>query len=94
MSTSLATLVPNEHEHLEDEIARTKAELEAVSNKLKRLIQLRQLSEATEAATEALDKLASRAAAQKQSHEQIFASIEKLTGRLAEAYREPPEAAK
>src|SRR6516225_8646781 len=68
MSTSLATLVPNEDEHLEDEIARTKAELEAVSNKLQRLIQLRQLSEATEAATEALDKLASRAAAQKQSH--------------------------
>lgn len=90
MSFSLDDLILNEHELLEHEIVRTEAELEAVSNKLQRLIQLRQLSEATEAATEALDKLASRAAAQKQSHEQIFASIEELTGRLAG----PPEAAK
>jgi hypothetical protein len=42
MNVSLATLVPNEQELLDDEIARTEAELEAVSNKLQRLIQLRQ----------------------------------------------------
>jgi hypothetical protein len=34
MNVSLASLVPNEHEFLDDEIARTEAELEAVNNKL------------------------------------------------------------
>jgi hypothetical protein len=85
MNVSLATLVPSEHEFLEDAIARTEAELEAVSNKLQRLIQLRQLSKDTEAAKEALSKLASEVAAQKQCQEAIFASIEVLKGRLAEA---------
>jgi Skp family chaperone for outer membrane proteins len=85
MNFSLATLVPDERQLLEDEIARTEAELEAVSNKLQRLIQLRQLSKDTEAAKEALDKLASEVAAQKQCQEQIFASIEVFKGRLAEA---------
>ncbi len=85
MTFTLATLVPNEHELLDDEIARTQAELEAVSSKLQRLIQLRQLSKDAEAAKEALDKLASQAAAQKQCQEQIFASIEVLKGQLAEA---------
>jgi Skp family chaperone for outer membrane proteins len=85
MNFSLATLVPDEDEVLRDEIARTEAELEAVSNKLKRLIQLRQLSDDTKAAREVLDKLASQAATQKRCHEQIFASIEVLKGRLAEA---------
>jgi hypothetical protein len=51
--------VPNEHEYLDHEIARTEAELDAVSNKLQRLIQLRQLGRDTEAAEDALDKLAS-----------------------------------
>ena len=55
MSFSLATLIPNEHELLEDEIARTEEELDAVSNKLQRLVQLRQLGQDTEAAKEALD---------------------------------------
>ena len=52
MSFSLATLIPNEHELLEDEITRTEAELDAVSNKLQRLVQLRQLGQDTEAAKE------------------------------------------
>ena len=75
MNFSLATLVPDEDEVLRDEIARTEAELEAVSNKLKRLIQLRQLSDDTKAAREVLDKLASQAATQKQCHEQIFVPL-------------------
>jgi predicted nucleic acid-binding Zn-ribbon protein len=85
LATFLANLVPNQHELLEDEIARTEAELETVSNKLRRLVQLRQLNKDTEAAKEALDNLASEMAAQNQCHEQIFASIEDLKGRLAEA---------
>jgi hypothetical protein len=84
MPFSLATLVPSAHELIDDEIARTEAELEAASNKLRPLIQLRQLSEDTNAAKEARDKLASQAAAQKQCHEQISASIEVLKGRLSE----------
>ena len=48
MNVSLAILVPHEPELLEDEIVRTEAELEAVSNKLQRLTQLRQLSKDTE----------------------------------------------
>ena len=59
MNVSLATLVPNEHEFLEDEIARTEAELDAVSNKLQRLVQLRQLGQDTDAAKDVLDKLTS-----------------------------------
>jgi uncharacterized protein YydD (DUF2326 family) len=85
MNVSLATLVPNEQELLDDEIARTEAELETVSNKLQRLTELRQLSADTDAAKEALDKLALEMAAQEQCHEPIFASIEDLKGRLAEA---------
>lgn len=81
----LANLVPNQHELLDDEIARTEAELEAVSNKLQRLTQLRQLGADTDAAKEVLDKLVSEMAAQQQCHEQIFASLEDLKGRLAEA---------
>jgi hypothetical protein len=84
MNFSLATLVPNDHQLLDDEIARAEAELEAVSNKLQRLIQLRQLSQNTEAAKETLGKLASEADAQKHCHDEIFASIEVLKGRLAE----------
>jgi hypothetical protein len=85
MTFSLATLVPSEHELLEDEIARTEAELEAVSNKLQRFIQLRQLSRGTEAAKGALDKLTSEIVGQTQCHEQIAASLEVLKTRLAEA---------
>ncbi len=93
MSFSLATLapnmkfalVPNKQELLEEEIARTEAELEAVSNKLQRLIQLRQLSHDTEAAKEALNNLASEIVAQTQCHEQIAASLEVLKTQLAEA---------
>ncbi len=85
LATFLSNLVPNQHELLEDEIARTEAELETVSNKLQRLVQLRQLNKATETAKEALDNLASEVAAQYQCHEQVFASIEDLKGRLAEA---------
>jgi hypothetical protein len=59
MNFGLATLVPNEHELLDHEIARTEAELDAVSNKLQRLVQLRCLGQDTEAAKEALDKLTS-----------------------------------
>jgi hypothetical protein len=84
MNFSLATLVPNEQELLDHEIARTEAELEAVSNKLQRLIQLRQLKEDTEAATQALDKLTSEVASQRQCQEQIFASIEVLKTQLDE----------
>ena len=84
MTFSQATLVPDEHELLDDAIARTEAELEAVSNRLQRLIQLRQLSEDTNTAKEALDKLASPAAARKQSHELISASIEVLKRRLTD----------
>jgi hypothetical protein len=73
MNVSLATLVPNEQELLDDEIARTEAELEAISNKLQRLIQLRQLNKDAEAAKEALGKLASEIAGQKQCQEEIFA---------------------
>ena len=58
MNVSLGILVPHEPELLEDEIVRTEGELEAVSNKLQRLTQLRQLSKDTEVAKEALDKLA------------------------------------
>ena len=85
MNVSLATLVPHEPELLEDEIVRTEAELEAVSNKLQRLTQLRQLSKDTEVAKEALDKLASKIAAQNLCHEQIAASLEVLKTQLAEA---------
>jgi hypothetical protein len=85
MSFSLATLIPNEHQLLEDEIARTEEELDAVSNKLQRLVQLRQLGQDTEAAKEALDKLASEIVAQKQCHEQIATSVDILKTRLAEA---------
>jgi len=83
MNVSLATLVPHEPELLEDEIVRTEAELEAVSNKLQRLTQLRQLSKDTEVAKEALDKLASEMAAQNLCHEQIAASLEVLKTQLA-----------
>ena len=85
LTTFLANLVPNQHELLDDEIARTEAELETVSNRLQRLTQLRQLTADTDAAKEVLDKLPSEMAAQEQCHEQIFASIEDLKGRLAEA---------
>jgi hypothetical protein len=85
MNVSLATLVPHEPELLEDEIVRTEAELEAVSNKLQRLTQLRQLSKDTEVAKEALDKLASEMAAQNLCHEQIADSLEVLKTQLAEA---------
>jgi hypothetical protein len=85
MNVSLATLVPHEPEVLEDEIARTEAELEAVSNKLHRLTQLRQLSKDADVAKEALDKLASEMAAQNQCHEQIAATLEVLKTQLAEA---------
>ena len=85
MSFSLDDLILNEHELLEHEIARTEAELEAVSNKLQRLIQLLHLGEDVEAAKEVLDKLASEVASRKQCQEQIFASIEVLKRRLAEA---------
>ena len=63
MSFEQATLVPNEEELLDQEIARTQAELEVVNNRLQRLIQLRRLNEDTEAATQVLDKLASEVAA-------------------------------
>jgi uncharacterized protein YydD (DUF2326 family) len=85
MSFSLDDLILNEHELLEHEIVRTEAELEAVSNKLQRLIQLLHLGEDVEAAKEVLDKLASGVASRKQCQEQIFASIEVLKRRLAEA---------
>ena len=85
MSFSQATLVPNQQELLDEEIARTEAELEAASNRLQRLIQLRQLSKDTQVAKEALDKLASEMAAQNQFHEQIAASLENLKTQLAEA---------
>jgi predicted nuclease with TOPRIM domain len=85
MNVSLATLVPNEHEFLDDEIARTEAELEAVSDKLQRLIQLRELRKDAETANEALDNLAAEVAAQKRCQEEIFASIEVLKGRFDEA---------
>ena len=85
MSFSLDDLILNEHELLEHEIVRTEAELEAVSNKLQRLIQLLHLGEDVEAAKEVLDKLASEVASRKQCQEQIFASIEVLKRRLAEA---------
>ncbi len=85
MSFSLDDLILNEHELLEHEIARTEAELDAVSNKLQRLIQLLHLGEDVEAAKEVLDKLASQVASRKQCQEQIFASIEVLKRRLAEA---------
>lgn len=85
MNVSLATLVPHEPELLEDEIVRTEAELEAVSNKLQRLTQLRQLSKDTEVAKEALDKLASEMVAQNLCHEQIATSLEVLKTQLAEA---------
>ena len=84
MSFKQATLVPNEEELLDQEIARTQAELEVVSNRLQRLIQLRRLNEDTEAATQVLDKLASEVAAQKERQEQVFASIGVLRQRLAE----------
>ena len=84
MNVSLATLVPHEPEVLEDEIAKTEAELDAVKNKLQRLTQLRQLSKDTEEAREALDKLASEMAAQNHCHEQIAASLEVLKTQLAE----------
>ena len=84
MSFEQATLVPNEEELLDQEITRTQAELEVVSNRLQRLIQLRRLNEDTEAATQVLDKLASEVAAQKERQEQVFASIEVLRQRLAE----------
>jgi len=63
MSFEQATLVPNEEELLDQEIARAQAELEVVSNRLQRPIQLRRLNEDTEAATQVLDKLASDVAA-------------------------------
>ena len=85
MSFSLDDLILNEHELLEHEIARTEAELDAVSNKLQRLIQLLHLGEDVEAAKEVLDKLASEVASRNQCQEQIFASIEVLKRRLAEA---------
>jgi uncharacterized protein YydD (DUF2326 family) len=85
VSFSLDALILNEHELLEHEIARTEAELDAVSNKLQRLIQLLHLGEDVEAAKEVLDKLASEVASRKQCQEQIFASIEVLKRRLAEA---------
>ncbi len=85
MNVSLATLVPHEPELLEDEIAKTEAELEAVNNKLQRLVQLRQLSQDTQAAKEALDKLTSEIVGRTQCQEQIFASIEILKTQLAEA---------
>jgi hypothetical protein len=85
MSFSLAILIPNEHELLEDEIARTEAELEAVSNKLQRLVQLRQLGQDTDAAKDVLDKLTSEIVAQKPCHEQIATSLEVLKTQLAEA---------
>ena len=84
MSFKQATLVPNEEELLDQEIARTQAELEVVNNTLQRLIQLRRLNEDTEAATQVLDKLASEVAAQKERQERVFASIEVLRQRLAE----------
>ena len=84
MSFKQATVVPNEEELLDQEIARTQAELEVVSNRLQRLIQLPRLNEDTEAATPVLDKLASEVAAQKERQEQVFASIEVLRQRLAE----------
>jgi predicted nucleic acid-binding Zn-ribbon protein len=85
LATFLSKLVPNQHELLEEEIARTEAELETVSNKLQRLVQLSQLNKDTEAAREALNNLATEVAAQNECHEQIFASIEDLKGRLAKA---------
>jgi len=84
MSFKQATVVPNEEELLDQEIARTQAELEVVNNTLQRLIQLRRLNEDTEAATQVLDKLASEVAAQKERQEQVFASIGVLRQRLAE----------
>ena len=84
MSFKQATVVPNEEELLDQEIARTQAELEVVSNRLQRLIQLPRLNEDTEAATPVLDKLASEVAAQKERQERVFASIEVLRQRLAE----------
>jgi predicted nuclease with TOPRIM domain len=54
-------------------------------HELQRLVQLRQLNNDTEAAREALDNLATEVAAQNECHEQIFASIEDLKGRLADA---------
>jgi len=82
MSFSLDDLILNEHELLEHEIARTEAELDAVSNKLQRVIQLLHVGEDVEAAKEVLDKLASEVASRKQCQEQIFASIEVLKRRL------------
>ena len=84
MSFKQATVVPNEEELLDQEIARTQAELEVVSNRLQRLIQLPRLNEDTEAATPVLDKLASEVPAQKERQEQVFASIGVLRQRLAE----------
>jgi hypothetical protein len=72
LATFLANLVAtNPPELLDDEIARTEAELETIRNKLQRLTQLRQVSKDTQVAKEALDKLASEMAAQNQFHEQI-----------------------
>ena len=86
LATFLANLVAtNPPELLDDEIARTEAELETIRNKLQRLTQLRQVSKDTQVAKEALDKLASEMAAQNQFHEQIAASLENLKTLLAEA---------
>jgi hypothetical protein len=84
MNFSLATLVPDEQLSLDQEIARTEAELEAVSNKLQRLIQLRQLGEDITTAKGVLDKLTSEIVSQNHCHEQIAASIEVLKTKLDE----------
>ncbi len=85
MAFNEATLVPDEQEPLDDAIARTEADLQALSDKLQRLIQLRELRTDTEAAKELLDNLASEMTAQKRYHDQIFASLEVLKGQLPEA---------
>ncbi len=85
MSFSEATLVPDEQELLDEAIARAEADLQALSGKLQRLIQLRQLKMDTEAAKQLLDNLASEVTAQKRYHDQIFASLEVLKGRLPAA---------
>jgi chromosome segregation ATPase len=85
MNFSLATLVPNDQVSLDNEIARTEAELEAVSNRLQRLIQLRQLGEDIETAKGVLDKLTSEIVSQNDCHEQIAASIAVLKTKLDDA---------
>jgi hypothetical protein len=64
---------------------RGQTELAAVSNRLQRLIQLRQLGEDIETAKGVLDKLTSEILSQNDCHEQIAASIAFLKTKLDDA---------